>query len=50
VDVVPVCGWDDVDLVITQRRSTEFTSKPNNRLQPTGVPPDLAANVQDASG
>jgi hypothetical protein len=24
--------------------------RPNNRFQPTGVPPDLVGNVQDASG
>ncbi len=42
VGVVSICGWGDADLVITQR--------PNTRFHPTGVPPDLVGNVQDASG
>ena len=45
-------------LVGTQRRSAEsfgeahepLTSKPNNRFQPTGVPPLFVRRDQDASG
>jgi hypothetical protein len=47
-----------VSLRAGRRRSEQFgfcrvlllMQRPNNRFQPTGVPPDLAGQVQDASG